>query len=517
MGLVAWSVAIPLLAGLVTIFLPSRACGVARALSLVSSLLTVVLAICVWVLSAAQPAGFHAQSSLPWFTLPNLWQGTDLAVHLSFGVDALSLPIWSLAILISAVAAWAAATADDWRERGKLRFLWLDLGSAGVIGVFAATDLFTLLVAVELTLVSAFFLVHLFSRGAARGAALQLLIYRGLASVFLITAIVGMAYGLAGGFGDATVAAQSGAVLTFDIPKLLSQHVDASVFPAVARSWLFLLLLLGVFMEEALVPLHSWYPAVTAGAERWVNLWLGGIVTKTGAYLLLRFGAGLLPDQVQHWGALLGWLGVINILYGAFAAWGASGWRRLVTFSSISHMGLFLLGVASATTAGAQGAMFLIISSGLLTALLFFLAGGVEARVGTERFDKLGGLSSSLPLLSGFLLTGALGALGLPLTSGFISEIQAFMGSFRTYPGLSFVALLGLILSAVYLLYAMERTTFGRPGPALEATQGAADLTGAEWVPVLILTAMVLLVGVWPSVLGHWFNPAAGALLRIGG
>jgi NADH-quinone oxidoreductase subunit M len=241
---------------------------------------------------------------------------------------------------------------------------------------------------------------------------------------------------------------------------------------------------------------------------------IGGVITKTGAYILLRFGIGLLPAEAHRWGTLLAVLGVLNILYGAFAAWAQQGWRRLIAFGSISHMGLFLLGTASVSAAGLQGAMFMILSSGLLTALLFLLTGSIEERTQTLRLADLGGLSRSMPLLSGFLLVAALGSLGLPMTSGFVSEIQAFIGGFGAFPRLSFVGVLGIILSAVYLLYAIQQTTFG---PAADRSLAYTDARTVELIPTLVLTALVLLIGVYPAVVGDLFNPAAQALLRIGG
>jgi NADH-quinone oxidoreductase subunit M len=177
-------------------------------------------------------------------------------------------------------------------------------------------------------------------------------------------------------------------------------------------------------------------------------------------------------------------------------------------------MGLVLLGIAALNPAGLQGAMFMMVSSGLLTALLFFLIGAIKDRTDTSLIPQLGGLSRSMPVLSGFLLVAALGSLGLPLTSGFISEIQAFIGGFDTYPRISAVGVLGVILSAVYLLYAMQRTTFG----PLESKYGQlADATPREYVPAVVLTALVLLIGIYPNVVGHLFNLSVNALMRIGG
>jgi NADH-quinone oxidoreductase subunit M len=328
--------------------------------------------------------------------------------------------------------------------------------------------------------------------------------------------LVGIAYGAVGAYGSAQATTLSGTGLSFDIPTLTNamHTVSTQAFSSHARSWLFLFLLLAVFIEEAFVPFHTWLPTAHESADTPTSMILGGILTKTGAYILLRFGVGLLPGEVRHYGVLIAVFGVINILYGAFAAWAQKDWRRLIAFGSISHMGLVLLGIAALNPAGLQGAMFMIVSSGLLTALLFFLVGAIKDRTETSLIPSLGGLSRSLPMLSGFLLVAALGSLGLPLTSGFISEIQAFIGGFGTYPIISFFGVLGVILSAVYLLYAMQKTTFG---PLDQRYGELVDATPREYVPAVALIALVLVIGIDPKVIGDLFGLSVNALMRIGG
>ncbi|WP_029422307.1 complex I subunit 4 family protein [Alicyclobacillus macrosporangiidus] len=517
MGLVFWIVLAPLIAAVLILVVPGLRAGAHRALGLLGSAAALVLALAAWDRFQYGTSAYQEVSRLHWFTLPALWQQSDLSIGLSFGVDGLSLPLVLLAAFISLLAGVAAPRT---LERTRLYYFWIELATAGILGVFTAMDLFTFLLALELSLFAAFFLIYLFGEAGSRKAAFKFLLYRGLASVLFLAALVGLAYGAAGGFGTTQADTQgivNGAgALTFDIPTLTDTLHKASeaFFTPHARSVLFLILLLGVLVEEAFVPFHTWLPTTHEFSETTTNMLIGGVLTKTGAYALLRFGVGLLPGEVRHYGVLMAVLGVINILYGAFAAWAQKDWRRLIAFGSISHMGLVLLGVAALNAAGLQGAMFMMVSSGLLTALLFFLTGAIKERTQTALIPSLGGLSRPMPMLSGFLLVAALGSLGLPLTSGFVSEIQAFIGGFGTYPAISFVGVIGIILSAVYLLYAMEKTTFG---PAKQSYTGLADATPREYVPTVVLTALVLLIGVYPSVIGNLFGLSVQALLRIGG
>lgn len=512
MGLMFWLVAAPLIAAFVILVVPKLSSSVHRALAFMGAVVSLVLAAAGWEQFQTGQADFQLVSHLHWFTLPAMWNKQDLSIGLSFGVDGLSLPLVALAAFIS-VLAIVGARRNITRTREY--YFWMSLVTAGILGVFSALDLFTFFVALEVTLFSTFFLIYIFGEEGRQKAAFKFIIYRGLATVAMLTALVGIAYGAAGAFsGGAPVNGTN--ALTFDIPSLLDvmHKAAAGVMTGTAKSVLFLVLLLAVFIEEAFIPFHTWLPTTHEHADTSTNMLIGGVLTKTGAYVLLRFGVGLLPGEVRHYGVLIAVLGVINILYGAFAAWAQTDWRRLIAFGSISHMGLVLLGIAALNAAGLQGAMFMIVSSGLLTALLFYLIGSIKERTQTSLIPSLGGLSKSMPMLSGFLLFAALGSLGLPLTSGFISEIQAFIGGFDTYPAISFVGVLGVILSAVYLLYAMQKTTFG---PTQQAYVALADATPREYVPAVVLTVLVLVVGIFPNVIGQLFNLSVQALLRIGG
>lgn len=535
MGLTFWLVVAPLIAAILILLIPKANVVLYRLIGTLGVFVSLLIALSYWGGFNPAPHTFQHVTSFSWFTLPNVWLGSDLTIGLSFGVDGLSLPLLMLAIIVS---LFAIASVKTPLSRGRLYYFWLSIVSMGLFGVFTALDLFTFLVALETTLFSSFFLIYLFGETGRRAAAFKFLIYRGLATIFLLVAFIGLAYGIAGGlsphaselppFAAASTSSQQGQlalemlqsagvhVLTFNIPTLLQAvvHTPTSVFPEAWRIGLLVVLLFAVFIEEAFVPFHTWLPTTHEVADTGTNMMIGGVLTKTGAYVLLRFGVGLLPSEV-HWAAMaLGIIGVINILYGAFAAWAQNDWRRLIAFSSISHMGLVLLAIAALNSAGLQGAMFMLVSSGLLTALLFYIVGSLKQRTESTMMQDLGGLSKSMPVLSGFLMVGALGSLGLPLTSGFISEIQSFIGGFGTFPVISAVGVLGMILSAVYLLYAIQKTTFGHTS----ATHlQLADARLYEYVPIGILTILILVIGIYPDILATMFGSSVHALLRIGG
>jgi NADH-quinone oxidoreductase subunit M len=517
MGLSFWLAVAPLAAAVLVLILPGRLRSLSGLVAALGASVSLVLTLVAWIGFTPTRAGLQWVSGFTWFTFPNVWLGHNLSIGLSFGLDGLSLPLVTMAAVI---ALLAIVGASGQRERPKAYYFWQSLFISGLLGVLSALDLFTFLVALEVTLFSSFFLVYLFGGEGRRHAAFKFLIYRGLASVGLLVVFVGLAYGLAGLYyrtspaGSIPKLPHSVGTLTFAIPTLAHDVAHAASVFGGARPALFLVLLLAVFIEEAFVPFHTWLPTVHEASDTATNMLIGGVLTKVGAYVLLRFGVAMLPDQVHRFSLLIAVLGVVNILYGAFAAWAAKGWRRLIAFASISHMGLALLAISAMNRTGLQGAMFMMVSSGLLTALLFYTTGAIQERTATVAMDRLGGLSKSMPILSGFLLFAALGSLGLPLTSGFISELQAFIGAFGVHPWVSFVGVLGLILSAVYLLYAIQKTTFGHMA---ETALALADVRASEYVPLVVLTLLVLAVGVYPELIGNLFGLSAGTLLGIGG
>jgi NADH-quinone oxidoreductase subunit M len=208
-------------------------------------------------------------------------------------------------------------------------------------------------------------------------------------------------------------------------------------------------------------------------------------------------------------------LGVINLLYGAFLAFIQKDFKMVLAYSSISHMGIVLIGLGALNATGIQGAIFQVVSHGLISALLFFLVGVLYERTDTSLIENLGGLAKGMPLAAGFLLAGAMASLGLPGMSGFVSEFMAFLGLFKEMPVLAAVGTIGIIMTAAYLLRAVLGMTFGQ---AHREFAGTMDLKGAEFVPVLTLMFLIVLIGVYPSVLSAPLKTALETImLGLGG
>ncbi|MFL6557297.1 MAG: NuoM family protein, partial [Bacillus sp. (in: firmicutes)] len=261
---------------------------------------------------------------------------------------------------------------------------------------------------------------------------------------------------------------------------------------------LFIGLLLAFGVKLPIFPLHSWMLKVHVQAPPSVVMIHSGILLKIGAYGLIRFGLGIFPEQFGTLATLIAVLGVINLLYGAFLAFIQTDFKMVLAYSSISHMGIVLIGLAAMNEAGVQGAIFQVISHGLISALLFFLVGVLYERTDTSLLENLGGMAKGMPIAAGFLLAAGLASLGLPGMSGFVSEFMAFLGLFKEMPVIAAVGTLGIIMTAVYLLRAVLAITYGK---AHREFAGILDLKGVELVPVLVLMLLIVLIGVYPSVL----------------
>ena len=274
-------------------------------------------------------------------------------------------------------------------------------------------------------------------------------------------------------------------------------------------------LLIAFGIKLPIFPLHTWMVRVHVQAPPSIVMIHSGLLLKIGAYGLIRFGIGIFPEPFQEIAPLLAILGVINLLYGAFLALIQNDFKMVLAYASISHMGVVLIGLGALNEAGIQGAIFQVVSHGLISALLFFLVGVMYERTKTTEIPRLGAMAKAMPITAGFLLAGGMAALGLPGMSGFISEFMAFLGLFREWPVLAAVGVLGMILTAVYTLVKVLEITYGS---ARRDWTGARDLHHVEYVPAIVLTGLIVLIGVYPAILSEPLKTAMDTImLRIGG
>lgn len=401
-------------------------------------------------------------------------------VNYELGVSGFSM----LLVVLTAVVATLAAIASIYiKKEWKGYFMLFLLLEIGMLGVFTAENLVLFFLFFEITLIPTFFLIGKWGYFEKEKAAYSFLIYNGLGSAVLLIVIM-------------ILFAKTG---TTNIEMLTQMMNDPNVpLSGDLKLGLLIALLIAFGVKLPIFPLHSWMLRVHVQAPPSIVMIHSGILLKIGAYGLIRFGMGIFPEQFEKLAVLLAILGVINLLYGAFLAFIQTDFKMVLAYSSISHMGIVLIGLAAMNEAGVQGAIFQVVSHGLISALLFFLVGTFYERTDTSLMENLGGMAKGMPIASGFLLAGALASLGLPGMSGFVSEFMAFLGLFEEMPWIAAVGCIGIIMTAVYLLRAVLGITYGQ---SHRDFTGVLDLKGVEFIPVVVLMALIVLIGVIPSVL----------------
>jgi NADH-quinone oxidoreductase subunit M len=417
----------------------------------------------------------------------------SLNVGYRVGLDGLGFGMFWLATLLTLIAVVAS-----WDVRGNLKqyFAILFIAEVGMLGVFAAQDLILFYVFFEITLIPMYLLVGIWGDENRRAAAIKFFIYTFLGSTIMLAGF--LAFGiLAGSYSMEALNAGGGLSRTAQI--------------AVAAPILF-----GLLVKVPAVPLHSWLLDVYVSSPTSTNVVLSGVLPKLGTYGLIKIAIPLLPQGVEPFLGLVAALGVVNIIYGSFVAFLQPDLKALVAYSSIGTLGFILLGAASGNAVGLNGAVFQQVSHGLYSALLFILVGIIASRTGTRRISELGGLAARMPWAGGLLALGALAAMGLPGLAVFISEFMSIMGGYETFPVQGALAALGIILSAMYLLYMLSRVIFGpieRP-----AYEGVGDAGPVEMAAVVPLAVLLLVLGIFPALLTSVQRPAVEAVLSaIGG
>ena len=402
---------------------------------------------------------------------------------LGFGMFFLSTFLTVIAIL----ASW------DVRTNLKQYFAAIFVAEVGMLGVFAAQDLILFYVFFEVALIPMYLLVGVWGDENRRPSAIKFFIYTFLGSTVMLAGF--LAFGiLADTYSMNALGGGGGLSRTAQI--------------AVAAPILF-----GLLVKVPAVPLHSWLLDVYVSSPTSTNVLLSGVLPKLGTYGLIAVAIPLLPQGVEPFLPYVAAFGVINIVYGAFVAFLQPDLKALVAYSSIGTLGFILLGVASGNAVGLNGAVFQQVAHGLYSALLFILVGVIAARTGTRRIRELGGLAARMPWAGGLLALGALAAMGLPGLAVFVSEFMSIMGVYSTFPVQGVLAALGIILSAMYLLYMLARVIFGpieRP-----AYEEIGDAGPAEMASVVPLAVLLVVLGVFPALLMSIQRPAVDAVISV--
>jgi NADH-quinone oxidoreductase subunit M len=516
----------PLVGALVTLLLPNARGNWQRAAALIFTLIP--LALSLWLFAAYESGSGEAAYTerYTWLSVPlnkELLQGASLHVNFDhhLAVDGISLPLLLLSAVVCAMALLASVHIH---KRWKTFYVLFLLLEAGIYGVFLTRDLIEFFIFFELTLIPMFFLIGIWGYGDREKAAFKFLVYNGLGSAAMLLGLLILV--TSAGF-TADISAESARFQysgSYDVifqnlmdPNSIANNEVIGAGAGVAYmseplKWAaFVLLLFAFGVKIPIFPLHTWMLRVHTEAPPSIVMIHSGVLLKMGVYGLIRFGAFLLPAQLESWAGVIAVLGVINILYGAVLACVQKEFKLVLAYSSISHMGIVLLGIASLNEMGLQGALFQSVSHGLISALMFLIVGNLYERTQTTMLDDLGGLAKSVPFMSGILLTAGLASLGLPGLSGFVGEFMSFLGLFGSMKWLTAIGVLGILFAAVYVLRSVLAITFG---PIPDRWAGMKDARFIEAVPMVTLTALIVLLGVYPSILTDIMQNGFSGLLE---
>jgi len=476
---------IPLAGALLLLLLPRRHRDI-RVFSLVVTLLNFVLSLHLPVHFHRAQGGFQYELDHAWIPTPN--------IHYHMGVDGISMWLVLLTTFLTPLCVLISWKSID--ERVKEFFILLLVLETALIGVFVSLDLFLFYFFWEATLIPMALLIGMYGHGRKVYAAVKFFLYTMIASVFMLAAILWL-YARVGTFDFVTIqnAIRCGQVAGFTS----------------AARWLFLGFFVAFAVKVPLFPFHTWLPDAHVEAPTAGSVLLAGVLLKMGTYGMLRFNLGLFPDQARAnaWWVMI--LALIGIVYGALVALVQPNMKKLIAYSSISHLGFVVLGIFSFTQAGLDGATFVMLAHGVSTGALFMLAGALYERRHTYDISEFGGLATPMPVYASFFLFIVLASVGLPLLNGFIGEFLVLSGAFQDRAVYGILGATGVIWSAGYLLWMYQRVFFGKV--THQVNEKLPDLDLRERIAFVPAAAAALVMGVAPLLWLNAIDPAVQTAL----
>ncbi|MBI5866167.1 MAG: NADH-quinone oxidoreductase subunit M [Planctomycetes bacterium] len=487
---------LPVLAVLVLCALPASREKAAGPIALLTGLISGVLAIGLWINSTAQ--GLTAETQWSWIAVTGLGGGVRIAYHVA--LDAIGAPLLALTGLLVPLSVACSFTAI--RTRVREYYIWLLLLTTGMFGVFVARDVLLFYIFFEFTLVPLYFLIGIWGGSERRFAANKFFLYTFVGSVITFAGIVYLALR----------AAQLGRTseITFDLLTL----VNLDGLSLAEQSLLFIAFFCGFAIKVPFFPLHTWLPLAHTEAPTAGSVLLAGVLLKLGTYGFLRLSLAMTPDGAAGWARWMGWLAVAGIIYGALCSWVQRDVKKLVAYSSVSHLGFCMLGMFSFLPVGISGSVLYMINHGLSTGALFLIVGMMYERYHTREMDKIGGLAREMPILAFFLVFFTLSSIGLPGLNGFISEFTTLLAAFNSIalgPRHGVLGAAGILLGAIYMLYMVGKVLFGplkQPEHTPDLSAGLSRDLNAREISILTPLAIACIVlGVYPRVVTDKLDP----------
>jgi NADH-quinone oxidoreductase subunit M len=428
------------------------------------------------------------------------------------GLDGISLPLYFLSMVITLLVMIYSWNHVPSPGNAKAFYILMLVLQTGMAGTFIARDLVLFFVFFELVLLPMYFMIGVWGGENRQYASLKFFLYTMFGSALMLVAFLALFF-------------KTGAE-SFSIPFLIE---NGGAIAKNTQIWIFAGMFVGFAVKVPMFPFHTWLPDAHTQAPTQGSVILAAILLKLGTYGFVRIAIPILPEAAKEWAPWIGLLAVIGIIYGALGCLAQTDMKRLIAFSSVAHMGYVMLGISTLTSFGMNAAMFGMVAHGLITGMLFFVAGSVKERYHTLEIKRLSGMLVQMPKLGWILGFCAMASLGLPGLAGFWGEFPAILSAYQPAPGLNVnvfrvymvVAAIGTVLAAGYLLWLYQRTAFGEPTEEFAAGHGhdedIHDVNKFEWIAWTPLLIAIVVFGVYPQLMFQVLDPAVGVTLKAFG
>jgi len=508
---------LPILGMVIVLLLPKKQVQSIKITTLLVTGIQIILSIFLLMgynFSAAginDPASFQFVEKFRWIDITGFAWIDKIKIDYFLGVDGLSTPLVLLTAIVVFIATISSWSIDKSVKGYFAMFLLLD---TGMMGTFVALDFFLFYVFWELMLLPMYFLIGIWGGARREYAAIKFFLYTLFGSIFILLVMIGLYFSSMETLADGT------RVFTFNMLELMnpanytSNGILSPLNPNNLRLIAYIALFAGFAIKIPMFPFHTWLPDAHVEAPTAISVILAGVLLKMGTYGILRVCYPVFPEityQLAWWIALFG---MVNIIYGALTAMAQKDFKKLIAYSSVSHMGFVLLGMSGLNTIGISGAILQMFNHGTITAMLFLIVGVIYDRAHIRDLDAFGGLGKQMPIYTGFVTVAFFAAIGLPGLSGFISEALVFLGGFGSATTRVFTAIstLGILLGATYMLWTLQRVYLGSLN---EKWKELKDLTTREYFMLVPLTVIVIFLGVYPSPMLDLMNASVNAMVKF--
>ena len=505
---------LPLVGVLIMLFIPKADEALAKAVGIITAAAT--LAVGVFTLVKFN----YDKADQMQFVAETEWISVIKSSYF-IGLDGISLPLYFLSMVITLLVMIYSWNHVPSPGNAKAFFALMLILQTGMAGTFIARDLVLFFVFFELVLLPMYFMIGVWGGENRQYASLKFFLYTMFGSALMLVAFLALFF-------------QTGAE-SFSIPYLIEEGIN---IPKNTQIWIFAGMFIGFAVKVPMFPFHTWLPDAHTQAPTQGSVILAAILLKLGTYGFVRIAIPILPEAAKEWAPWIGLLAVIGIIYGALGCLAQTDMKRLIAFSSVAHMGYVMLGISTLTEFGMNAAMFGMVAHGLITGMLFFIAGSIKERYHTLEIKRLSGLLIQVPKLGWILGFSAMASLGLPGLAGFWGEFPAILSAYQPAEGLPVgvfraymvVAAIGTVFAAAYLLWLYQRTAFGEPTAEFSAGHGHGhghddddahsdihDVNKFEWIAWTPLLIAIVVFGVYPQLMFKILDPAVGVTLKAFG